>query len=529
MSFSDKIFQSLEQTLSKKGLLSEKAEARYLEKESKRSLQESKKSSAIANSDSVSSNGFEINISPDLYYATLTISKVTDQLNEQLIYHELDRQGINYGVDFKKIDELVAQYNVDHKTVFAEKIAFGKKVIEASTPHIKYYFEDLNLIESKTTSNNFWDQFRLNHVKKGKIIAEKFGSFGGEDGIGVTSDIIRCLPKTRIELVAGQNTILKNNQIISLIDGRPKLVENCVHVIPKKTIEQNFHFQQEIVRFDGDLEVLGDIRPNNNISVSGNIFVLGNVTDSILNANDCIVINGKFSGEHDGSIKADKNIYIDDSYFGTIESDGNIYIRENLIYTNVYSLKSLVCLGVNSQTYGGVLQVGADLITLNLGAKNNKNTTIFMGNQKLLNKRVQTLELESLEIKNQIDTLSDAISTIQRNFSNDSKNQDNIQNLSLLDNLINGIRSIQHRQIKILSEEQELEFQLKQNIDHVIKVKGDLFPDIQIQMEKVVKRTTKKLRNVEISYNRNEDQIQIKEFETEGKPKKFFDYFKLFN
>lgn len=529
MSFSGKIFQDLARTLSNKGLLSEKAATKFLENESQKNLQQSKRDSTVSQTNSKNSSGFEINISPDKYFATLNISKVTDHLNEDLIYHELDRLGINHGIDFKTIQEIVAQFNVDQKSIHSKKIAFGKKVIEASIPHIKYYFEDLNLIEASKPTNNFWDQFRLNHVKKGKIIAEKFGSFGGEDGISVTSEIIRCMPKTHIELIAGQNTILKNNQIISLIDGRPKLIENCVHVIPIKTIEQNFQFRQEIIRFDGDLEILGDVRPNNNISASGNIFVLGDVTDSILTSNECIIINGKFSGEHEGQIKAAKNIYIDDAYSGIIESDENIYIKENLIKTNIYSLKSLVCMGKNSQAYGGVLQVGADLITLNLGAKNDRNTTIFMGNQKLLNKKLMVLEQESLEITTQIDTLSDAISQIQANFSKDSKNKDNIENLGLLDQLINGIRAIQQRQLQILSEEQTLEYKLKQNTNHIIKVKGDIFPDIQIQMEKVVKKTTSKANNIEISFNREVNQIQMKEFEAENKPKKFFDYFKLFH
>ncbi|MCO4782150.1 MAG: DUF342 domain-containing protein [Candidatus Cloacimonetes bacterium] len=528
MSFSDQIFQEIEQTLSQKGLLSEKAEASFLEKQSKKNLQKSKAATTLQSSEPSHSNGFEVSISPDLYFATLSISKITDHLDEQLIHLELDRLGVNHGIDFKKIHDLVAQYNVDQKPVSYEKIAFGKKVIEASTPHIKYYFENLNLVESESDTKNFWDQFRLNYVKKDRIIAEKFGSFGGEDGISVTSEIIRCLPKTHIELIAGQNTILKNNQIISLIDGRPKLVENCVHVIPKKTIEQHFDFQQEIIRFDGDLEILGDIQANNNISASGNIFVLGNVNDSILSANECIIINGKFSGEHEGLCKATKNIYIDDSYYGTIESDENIFIRENLIHTNVYSLKSLICSGVNSNVYGGVLQIGADLITLNLGAKNDRSTTIFMGNQKLLSKKIKKLETESIEIQDQIDTISDAISKIQTNFSSDSKNQKNIENLNLLDLLINGIRSIQQRQMQILSEEQNLEFTLNQNTNHIIKVKGDIYPNIQIQMEKVVKKTTDRFKNVEISFNREVNQIQMTQLNPDNKPKKFLDYFKLF-
>ncbi|MCJ8346428.1 FapA family protein [bacterium] len=528
MSTNSNIFENLEFLLSQKGLLSEEAHHKFLKKNKEVIKTNSTTRTKLLSLEAPSLNEVDIVISPDGYYAYLSIVKAIDHLDVQTVFNNLKLQGITHGVQWDKIKDIVAQFNVDHKAIYSQEIAIGKAVLEPSAPHIKYYFEKLNLMEVDTSAHSFWEQFKLNYVKKNQIIAEKFGSFGGEDGVTVCSQIVRALPKTDITLYAGKNTILKNNQIISLISGRPEVIDNYVHVIDKKTIDQDFDFPQEIIQFDGDIEILGDVRPHNNINVSGNILILGNVINSSLQAEKSILVNGEFSGESQGLIKAKENVYVDQSSSGTIESDENIYILENLIDTNVYALKSLYCFGKNSKVYGGVIQVGVNLVTRNLGTSSDKSTTVFMGNQRFLAKKLEGIRKNSLEKQIQIDTLTESITKIQANFSLDSKNKANIDNLNLLDQLIHGIKSIQKKQIKIMGIEQNLEFQLQKSINHSLKVLDTLHHGVHIQIQKTVKKILQKHKNVEIFYDKESMKILVKNMQLPKKAKKFFSLFKVF-
>ncbi|PCJ16823.1 MAG: hypothetical protein COB02_15080 [Candidatus Cloacimonadota bacterium] len=520
MSDNNDLFHELELLLSQKGLLSDEANSKVISNQNKKVK--------IPPPTISNQQGIEINISPDKYFAYLTITKSKKTLTVKDIHQSLKLLKINYGIDFEKVKTLVSQFNLDFQGIHSQKIASGKPVKEANHSHIEYYFEKINLIESKSKSPNYWDQFKLNQVKRTKVIAEKFGSFGGEDGITVTSQIIRALPKDDVLLQAGKNTALKNNQLISLIDGRPEIIDDFIHVIPKITIDSDFDSSQIKDYYDGDLEILGDIRPDNDIEASGNILVLGNVTDSQLKSDKSILINGKFSGENNGLIKAKETIYIDNSQSGTIESDESIYLLENLIDTNIYTFKSLYCYGKNSQVYGGILQVGLKLITRNLGTSSKKSTSVFMGNEQLIKTKVKLIQKQSDEKQIQINTLTDSISKIQSNFSLDNKSKKNLENLKILDQLIYGIKHLQKELVFILSQKQNLELQLQKNINSSLQIYENLHIGVQIQIQKEVKKVKQKQSNVEVYLDSQTKKIIIKKAQQLNEKKGIFGFLNIF-
>lgn len=526
MSQDNSYFSKIEQLLDKTGLLSSEDkhliieirkeaeladdkdpfESEVKDKASESSSEGSAGASTTTKSASIEDQIF-LNVSSDCMEALLTISPLEGStLTRNLIEKRFEAEGIRSGILWDEVESCIQRVNAG-SMVTGDIVAVGKHPVEGKNAHVNYYFEHESK-KSRLSSSRKSKKFNskaVTNVGKSRLIAEKIPMVAGTDGVDIYAKVLSCQEVHDIPLIPGENTTLDDQgRLFSLAEGKPRIEKSGrVSVIPIYTIEGDLDISTGNIKFDGNIEVLGNVMSGLMIEAGGDIYVRGGVDGSKLVSNGSMFINGGFTGGKRGFLKVGGDCYVGHCNTGTIEVAGDLYVEKEILNAQIYTSGHLK-FESKGALIGGQIFVGKNLEAYNIGSNFGITTHVFMGQKELINRRLKKAYARKREREKQIDLIQRSIHKLK--LQKNIMDQNFERNKQILLQLVEG-QNIFHKDLSSLHDEIKNLKELKSRFTvHFVRIAGSVFPGTKLSIGEsvhVVERRSSKIEFYEDPTNRS--------------------------
>lgn len=245
---------------------------------------------------------------PD-YQIELTVEEFKEEqnnLNYDDVIKCLENQEITYGLNTNRILEAL-----NTQTPCKYEVAIGKEP-ELGTNgliDLKVNTDAKDGLKVDEAGNVDFREFKtIPVVEQGQIIAAILPPIPGRPGITVTNEVIPAKPTYPMIVKAEQGVIVVEDKLVATESGRPFIEQrgqlSRVSVIPKLLHDGNVNLSSGNIRFNGDVEITGQVEENMEVEAGGDIVVYQSITDSTLTTSKSIVTHGNVIGSE---LSAGKN------------------------------------------------------------------------------------------------------------------------------------------------------------------------------------------------------------------------------
>lgn len=333
------------------------------------------------------------------------IESLSDTTTSQDIIKALEEQGVNTGILYDTIEEIV---NNEHK--MSEKVLIAKSIqpTKGKDAEMKYLINTkLDLKADEHGNVDFYDVGLIKNVHKDDKLVEFTPPTMGKPGKNIFGEDIpgtmgKEIAKSKI---SGINTEISEDgkYIVVQKDGiYKKNAIGVVSVSDEFTIDGNLDFSVGNIDTNSSINIQGDIKAGFNCKSSSSINVKGVIEDADVISGENIICK---QGILPGSSKVSAKETIRTKYINTRElvECRNLYVEEMISASNVKVLGELEA----KRIAGGKISVKDKITTEELGSEQYMSTTVEVGiNHKIITRMDQN-RLELTAAKNEIATKTD--------------------------------------------------------------------------------------------------------------------------
>lgn len=230
-------------------------------------------------------------------------------ISAALIIEYLKSKGINYGINPAAVEALTfAEYDK-----FVE-VATGK----ASVPGVDGHFEFSIPMEDKKAkpvvaadgSVDYLNSLNIAMVNEGEIFAHYIEPTNGEYGFTIYSELLKPIPGKPTVPLRGVGFSVSDDgkEYTATKSGRIFLEDKKVVIEPLYTVNGDLDVTHGNIKFNGDVEVRGDVRSGMRIEAEGSIFISGHVGSCEIIAGENIVLGKGVQGKYNCRLTAGGDI-----------------------------------------------------------------------------------------------------------------------------------------------------------------------------------------------------------------------------
>ncbi len=215
-----------------------------------------------------------------------------------------------------------------------------------------------------------------------------------------------------LDIEVGKNVKLSDDGLtaISEINGQVFMIGKKITVEPIYTVNGDVNLHTGNVLFLGTVIVKGNVEDGFSVKAAGNIEVLGNVGNCLLDAEGDIVVHQGITGKTKGKVQTSKSVYAKFIEHARIEAGENVVASEGIIHSFVDANERIICHGRRASIVGGRLRAAEEINAKNLGSIGGSETICEVGYdpkskermveiESIINKRLKELEDLDLNIK----------------------------------------------------------------------------------------------------------------------------------
>lgn len=283
-----------------------------------------------------------VSISTDALEAFVTIrTPPRTPVPREMVDEALRNEGITYGLDEEKIDQLCQRNGTrGHPVVVAQGIRPGTGV----HGRIDYHFEVDPRPKTVPTGDGRVDYREtgvIQQVKEGDLLAVRTPAQRGEEGMSVTGIPIKGKSGKEAVLMRGPGTTFVDEDKLELhaaLSGCAKLHKNGeVEVTGEFIVEGDVDYSTGNIRFDGTVIVRGDVKSGFVVAATKDIEIKGIVEDARIHCGGNLLVRGGFVGSGKGVCKVVGETHIRFLENQTVFGNGDVYIAEEIVHGNVVS------------------------------------------------------------------------------------------------------------------------------------------------------------------------------------------------
>lgn len=218
------------------------------------------------------------------------------EVNSLIVYtpeeirQQLKNNNIVYGILEDALDKCSNINGVDNLL-----IAKGKEAIDGTDDFLEIKFKTDDVKEFTEDANgkvNFKSIGFVECVKSGEMLAIKHKGEEGFDGKDIYGKPIKHKAGNKINLKVGTGcSIIEENKIIALEDGKPSFSQNlfCVHKLHK--IDSDVDVKTGDIKFDGAIVITGNVREGMIIESGNCVEIEKNIENSKVIAKGNVTVN----------------------------------------------------------------------------------------------------------------------------------------------------------------------------------------------------------------------------------------------
>ncbi|MBM7649248.1 uncharacterized protein (DUF342 family) [Bacillus ectoiniformans] len=219
--------------------------------------------------------------------------KLSNDLTVEIIRNELNRLGINYGIEEEKVEEACEVLQSAEVIV-----AKGLFPIEGQNGSLNFHVNYKSGLTPPKVDEQGTADFRevrvIPQVIKGELLATVNMPQPGIDGKTVRGETLLAKPVKEAIIRLGKGTLLEDGQLFATDNGRLHVetrgLTYKVEVLNRLCHDGDVDITSGHIRFQGDVEVQGHVHETMKVEAEGDIEVSGQVTGGSLFANRSTVI-----------------------------------------------------------------------------------------------------------------------------------------------------------------------------------------------------------------------------------------------
>ena len=298
----------------------------------------------------------------------------------EFIHAYLKENGISSGINDAAINALVESVAYGQEVI----VARGKEAINGRDGFYQYLIA-LEDAKSKPAVNSdgtvdYYNSLKLAMVEENELFAIYIPPTSGEYGYTVFSEMLPPVKGKPAPRLKGKGFTVSEDgrEYRASFAGRIYMNNDRVIVDKIYVIKGDLDIEHGNIKFNGDVEVTGDVRSGLKIDADGNIFVHGHVGSCQLNSGGNITIRKGVQGRDKCIITAKGDIAISFVERCTLSAEGNIY-ADSLLDCNVSSKQQIFVTAKKGVIVGGKVFAMHGIVAKNAGNEHDVATILQAG------------------------------------------------------------------------------------------------------------------------------------------------------
>lgn len=311
----------------------------------------------------VDCNWCALDIADDGYSASICIHNNIftreNTVNENLIRDFLSAHGITFGIDENAIASMVNPIVFDRFIPVAKGIA----AVRGLDGHFEFKKNMQDMKKKPLILENgvadYKNSLSLAVISQGELLAVYIPATKGSSGMDIYGKIIPSLGNGKdIPALRGRGITADENNLCYYAEysGHIVMDGNKIYIDKLYTVNGDLDIEIGNIRFDGDVEINGDVRSGMEIEAKGNVFVHGHVGGCKIKSGKSITINKGIQGRGVCVLDAKEDVVCKFVESCTILAGNNIYadsvLSSNLTAQNQVLVTSKHGNVISSEVYG---------------------------------------------------------------------------------------------------------------------------------------------------------------------------------
>ncbi len=433
----------------------------------------------------------EVSVSADRMVAFLAISEPIGcgaRATEETIRRAITAAGISVGVDDPAVRHaaaLAARGEVVDQII----VARGEPPVRPGQRQIRYLVPlsaNRGVVIRANGTADYRNQDRMTTIRAGTEIAEiVLPSAEARNGFDVTGrEIPAGTSGTGSGIDAGPNVAQRvrndgTTVLVAAVSGELVVENNTISIRSVHTIRGDVDLQTGNIRFNGPVDVTGNVRTGFFVMAQGDIRVGEGVESALLSSDGDILVKLGVKGAGKAVLRTKKNLRIGFSEQATLLAVGNIVLTNACLHTRVKCNGKLVMPGEKGNLIGGTVQCRDGVDAANIGSERGVRTHISFGQNYLISDKIDVEVKEVERLKKQLARIDFLVHRAEHSTgSATGSNRHASPALTALYHEKSKIlRIVEKRNVRIFTLRERFE----EHFPSEIRVRGTIFPGTTIE------------------------------------------------
>lgn len=400
-------------------------------------------------------------------------------ISEELVREFLEAQKIVYGISEVDINAIV--HHMAYGTYAC--VAQGKAATKGKDGFYEFC-KDMEDVKKKPLvmqdgSVDYKNSLTLATISEGELLAIYRPPTDGEEGYDIFGNFLKPLGRGKDALpLRGKGIKPDEEKVNFYAEYSGHIVMEGTHISIEKLYRVSSDLDIEVgnINFDGDVEVMGDVRSGMEINAKGNVFIHGHVGASKITAGENITIEKGIQGRDNCEITATGDVackFVERCY---IAAEGNVY-ADSILNARVKASKQVLVTSKSGVVVGCEVYGMTGVIVKEAGNDAGTPTLIRAGIPKTeyvrareLTERIKKIDEQTAELNEHMEMLSFAEHHDSSNTVAEKKTQ------------IMRAKIVLASDRKVCQEElDKINERIRANADNsFINVTGTVFPGVRI-------------------------------------------------
>lgn len=401
------------------------------------------------------------------------------EITEECVRDFLAAQKIVYGLSDVDI------YSIANHITYGQYVCVAQG--KAPTKGKDGYYEfckDMQDIKKKPLVNengtvDYLNSLTLATVAEGELLAVYKPPTEGEDGCDVFGNFLSQLGRGKEALpLRGRGIRTDEDKINYYAEYSGHIVMEGTHISIEKLYRVSSDLDIEVghIKFDGDVEVMGDVRSGMELHAKGSVYIHGHVGACRISAGENITIEKGIQGRDNCEIVADGDVackFVERCY---IYAGGNIY-ADSILNARVKAAHQVLVTSKMGVVVGSEVYGMTGVVVKEAGTEIGTSTLIRAGLERTEYSKARDLTLKIGKIDMQMAELNSHLENMTQNVrpEDEQKLADTKMQIMRAKIVLASDRKVYQEQLDVLNE------RIKENdINSVVRITGTVYPGVRI-------------------------------------------------
>lgn len=397
------------------------------------------------------------------------------------IRSELNSAGVIFGINQKKIEDLLVKVNRDREPVLGAVVAVGNPPVDGRNAKIDYNFaspDELLIKEDDEGKVDYKSVREIPSVRNGDVLAVVTPPTEPQHGCGVTGKPLNGKPGKRSLMLPGRGVVYNNDDccFYAEIDGYANILGNRIQVTPLYSVPCDVDYSTGNLDFVGTVVVNGNITSGFSVRAEGDVLVQGVVESSAcVYAGGNVTAKGVIGGDK-GRIEAKGEVRVRWCQDANIVAEKDVHVVDVALNSNISSLGYVYVNEKKGAVVGGAVRAVKGMKVKMLGSRLEVPTLVVAGENFRIMELVGELNrLQKINKQNQQKILLGLKSAHQAGAHDPEK-------LAKLKKLTEIYKTLENKDVEFERRKEDLIRRMEEKSFARIHVKDTVFGNTKVQI-----------------------------------------------